>query len=66
MNAERPPIKLEYLYEAVDDPDKTVAEGKTRIKAMKWIGKRTIIAYYDEYEEDIHVRSVSATRRKLV
>ena len=38
MNAERPPIKLEYLYEAVDDPDRTVTEGKTRVKAMNGSG----------------------------
>lgn len=57
---------MEHLCEAIDDPDKRVAEGKARVKAMKWIGKRTIMVYYDEYEEDIYVRSVSATRKKVV
>jgi len=66
MVAERPAIQLEHVYEAIQSPDKVVLERKARVKAMKWIGKRTIIVYYDEYEEDIHVRGVSATRRKLV
>lgn len=43
MHAEKPPIKLEHLYET-----------------------RSIIVYYDEYEVDIYVRSISATRRKIV
>lgn len=66
MHAEKPPIKLEHLYETISNPDKIIMEAKPRVKALKWIGKRSIIVYYDEYEVDIYVRSISATRRKIV
>lgn len=66
MNAERPYIKVEHVLETLRDPDKLEKEAGIRKKAIKWIGFRTIIVYYDETEEEIHVTGVSSTRRKLV
>jgi hypothetical protein len=40
-------------------------EARTMQKSWRLIGQRTIIVYYDELEDEIHVKAVSATRRKI-
>lgn len=60
MNAERPPVQpplVEFVLEEADQDDGH--------QALKAIGGRTIIVYYRETEDEIYVKSVSATRRKL-
>jgi hypothetical protein len=44
---------------------KCIKESNGRLKAWKRIGKRTVIVFYDEDEEGIYVRSVSATRSEI-
>lgn len=61
MNAEKPPIRVEHLEETLKNPDKVEGE-----KHMKWIGRRTVIAYLTEHPDYFEVRGVSATRRKIV
>lgn len=60
MNGERPPMRENDVQHTIDEPDED--DGT---KASRWIGRRTIIVYDDENEESIHVRGVSATRRRL-
>lgn len=60
MLAERPPISLEDVIHALEEPNHD--DGST---ATKRIGKRTIIVRYEESEVDVFVRSVSATHRHL-
>lgn len=60
MNAERPSVSEHDVEKVLEDPDQD--DGS---KAVGRIGKRTIIVYYDESKEDIHVRGVSATSRRL-
>ncbi len=60
MNNEVPPIRMADLRETLTNPDLT-----NKGQYMKWIGRRTVIAYAIEYEDRIEVRGVSATRRKL-
>ena len=59
MNAERPPIQEHDIEETLEHPDHDTGR-----EARRWIGARTIIVYYDE-KEDISVRAVSATSRRL-
>ena len=61
MNAEVPPVSIEHLKEALENPDRVEGD-----KYLKWIGQRTLIAYLTEYPDYFEVRSVSATRRKIV
>ena len=61
MNAENPPVSVEHLEETLNNPDLIQGE-----KYVKWIGRRTVIAYIIEYEDYFEVHGVSATRRKLV
>jgi hypothetical protein len=60
MNAERPPIRVSDVEEALKNPDKV--NGR---KYMKWIGNRTIIIYVQECPDYWDIRSVSSTRRKI-
>lgn len=34
-------------------------------QAFKWMGGRTVIVYYTEHEDELNVRSVSATKGRL-
>ena len=65
MNAERAYIKVEQVLETLIEPDKIIKEFGVRHKTMKWLGNRTVIIYYDEYEDEIDVVGVSTTRRKI-
>jgi len=65
MNAERPNVAVAEVEAALEAPDRCIKESNGRLKAWKRIGKRTIIVYYDEDEEGIYVRSVSATRSEI-
>jgi hypothetical protein len=65
MNAERPKVAVAEAEETLEAPDRLTTEHDGRLKAWKRIGKRTIIVYYDEDEEGIYVRSVSATRSEI-
>lgn len=65
MNAERPRIVVAEVEEVLEAPDRLVKEHEGMLKAWKRIGKRTMIVYYDENEEGIYVRSVSATRSEI-
>lgn len=60
MNCENPPIREEDVELAISDPDTD-----TGSKVTRWIGMRTVIVYYDEWEDEINVRSVSATKSRL-
>jgi len=65
MNAERPRISVGEVECALEAPDRIVKEHDGRLKAWKRVGKRTVLIYYDEDEEGIYVRSVSATRSEI-
>lgn len=60
MSAERPRIDLQDLANVLETPD--ADNGR---EAFRWIGTRTVLVYYEEDEEEVYVRSVSATRRRL-
>lgn len=60
MDAERPRVSLREVTGVLDAPDHD--DGK---EAWRWVGTRTIKVYYREEERHIHVRAVSATRRRL-
>lgn len=60
MHAERPPIDLDDVAWALEEPDSDDGHCATRR-----IRNRTILVYYEEREDEIYVRSVSATRTRL-
>lgn len=60
MEAERPRVRPEDIVAVLENPDSD--DGGC---AMGWRRRRTILVYYDEYEEKVRVRAVSATRRRL-
>lgn len=60
MNAERPPVRMEDIAWALEEPDHD-----TGCEAFKWIADRTIIVRYRQDEEEIVVQSVSATSSRL-
>lgn len=60
MAAERPPLDEHDILAALETPDHD--DGR---QAGKRIGKRTIIVYYEETQDGIEVRSISATRSRL-
>lgn len=60
VDAERPPIRAEHVVSVLEEPD--ADDGRC---ARAWRGYRTILVYYYEGEEEIEVRAVSATRRRL-
>lgn len=65
MSNERPPVSTEEVRSTIEKPDGAEREFGAGQKVWRWIGQRTIIVYYDELEEEIHVKAVSATRRKI-
>ena len=65
MNAERPPISVEEVIATLRHPDHRERQRKHREKRIRWIGTRSVIVYADETEDEIYVRSVSASRRRL-
>jgi hypothetical protein len=60
MMAERPAIRTSDVAEVLEHPDHD-QDGQ----AWKRHGGRTIIVYYTEGPDAVHVRAVSATRRRL-
>ena len=65
MNAERPPISVAEVLETLREPDRRVRQRPPREKWIRRSHTRSVIVYADEYEEEIYVRSVSASRRRL-
>lgn len=59
MWAERPTIRVDDLLLTMEDPDHD--DGRT---ASRWIGTRAIIVRYDEEDDRVTIRTVSATRRR--
>ena len=64
MNAERPPISVEDVLLVLEEPDRMTRQRSPRVKFMRWMRRRTVIVYADEYEDEISVHSVSASRRR--
>lgn len=60
MAAERPPLDVNDVREVLETPDQDTGR-----QAIKRIGRRTILVYYEEDDAQIYVRSASATRRRL-
>lgn len=60
MRAERPPLDVEDVALVLGNPDHD--NGK---EARKRLGRRTVFVYYTETEDEVYVRSVSATSRRL-
>jgi len=60
MNAERPPIEAWDVGRVLVEPDRDDGH-----RASKRIGRRLVNVYYDETEDEIHIRTVSATRGRL-
>jgi hypothetical protein len=60
MGAERPMVRPWDVADVLEHPHEDTRE----FGARKRIGARTIIVRYVEDEETIHVRTVSATRRR--
>ncbi len=63
MAAERPPLDVNdvrEVREVREDPDQD--NGR---QAIKRLGRRTILVYYEEDDAQIYIRSASATRRRL-
>jgi hypothetical protein len=60
MEAERPAVRVEDLVRALEESDHDDGQA-----ARKRIGRRTILVRYEEAEDRISVRGVSATRRRL-
>lgn len=58
MSCERPPVRSEDVLLALDEPDEDTPQDGAR----KRLGRRTIIVRYAEYEDEIRVKTVSATR----
>ncbi len=65
MLAEALHIKMEHVFEAIESPDKEIKESGVRKQVMKWIGSRTILVYYEEWEDEIRIVGVSATKRRI-
>lgn len=65
MSGERPPVSTVEVMSTIEKPDGCEGKAGARQKVWRWIGERTIIVYYDEFEDEIHVKAVSATRRKI-
>ena len=65
MSSERPAVSTRELADTIARPDGAERESSARQKAWRRIGQRTVIVHYDELEEEIHVKAVSATRRKI-
>lgn len=59
MAAERPPLDVNDVREVLEAPEKDDGH-----QAVRRIGRRPILVYYEEDDAQIQVRSVSATRRR--
>ncbi|HLF06085.1 MAG TPA: hypothetical protein VI893_02730 [Thermoplasmata archaeon] len=64
-NAERPPVEIADIVEIIETVPGPRRQSPDRIRAHRWQGSRTVIVTYVENEEEIHVISVSATRRRF-
>lgn len=60
MQAERPPIDYGAVQFVLEEPS---ADDGTR--ATRRVGRRTILVYYNEFDDEILIRSVSTTRSSL-
>lgn len=60
MACEAPPIREDDVLLVLEEPDHD-----DQNQAYKRIGTRTVIVYYEETDDHIRVRAVSATRRRL-
>lgn len=60
MAAERPPLDVNDVREVLETPDQD--DGR---QAIKRVGHRTLLVYYEEDDAQIYIRSASATRRRL-
>lgn len=60
MLQERPPVTIDEVVRALESPDHDTLAG-----LHAWTGKRTILIRYTEYHDEIRIRSISATRRRL-
>jgi hypothetical protein len=60
MNNERPEIDLEDVVLTLEEPDTDSREHGARRR----VGCRTLVARYEENEDRIYVRTVSATRSR--
>jgi len=64
MNAERPPVSVNEVLLVLDGPDRRIRQRPPRVRYLRWIRRRTVMVYADEYEDEIYVGSVSASRRR--
>lgn len=64
QEARKYPVSEEHILQTLDEPDKIVRK-KRGFEAHKWLAKRTVIVRYTEYEDEIYVYGISATRRRL-
>lgn len=64
QEARRQPVSERHILQTLEKPD-ILAKKKGGFEAHKWLGKRTVIVRYEEYEDEIYVYSISATRRRL-
>ena len=53
MNEERRPISVEAVIDTLQQPDRRVRQRPPREKWIRWIRRRSVIVYADEYEEEI-------------
>lgn len=60
MAAERPPLDVNDVRKVLEAPDQD--DGR---QAIRRIGRRTVLVYYEEHDAQIYIRGVSATRRSL-
>ncbi len=58
MACERPPIEVDEVLRALDEPEQDGALAGARKRS----GRRVVIVRYEEHEDHIHVKTVSATR----
>lgn len=64
QEARRNPVSEAHILRTLEAPD-AVEPKKRGFEARKRLGKRTVIVRYAEYEDEIYVYGISATRRRL-
>lgn len=64
QEARRRPVSEAHVVKTLESPDR-VEPRKRGFEARKWLGKRTVIVRYAEYEDELYVYGISATRRRL-
>lgn len=64
QEARKDPVSEKHILQTLEAPD-TVESKKRGHEARKRLGKRTVIVRYAEYEDEIYVYGISATRRRL-